>query len=78
MRKGASVSWNPVVERLPGYMESEVVGSIDIIFTPEHYVQALRAGFQMHIAKPVEPAELVVVVANLAGRMRGLESDKDA
>ncbi len=28
--------------------------------------RALRAGFQMHIAKPVEPAELVAVIANLA------------
>lgn len=30
--------------------------------------QALRAGFQMHVAKPVEPDELLTVVANLAGR----------
>ena len=29
-------------------------------------LQALRAGFQMHIAKPVEPDELIAVVANLA------------
>lgn len=36
----------------------------------EDRVQALRAGFQMHIAKPVEPDELVVAAANLAGRMR--------
>lgn len=30
--------------------------------------QALEAGFQIHVVKPVEPAELVAVVANLAGR----------
>lgn len=36
----------------------------------EDRVQALRSGFQMHIAKPVEPDELIVAVANLAGRMR--------
>ncbi|MBW4576560.1 MAG: PAS domain S-box protein [Aphanothece sp. CMT-3BRIN-NPC111] len=30
--------------------------------------QALSAGFQMHISKPVEPAKLVAGVANLAGR----------
>ena len=36
----------------------------------EDRVRALRSGFQMHIAKPVEPAELITVVANLAGRMR--------
>jgi hypothetical protein len=26
------------------------------------------AGFQMHVAKPVEPNELLAVVASLAGR----------
>lgn len=31
---------------------------------------ALLAGFQFHIAKPVEPAELVAVIANLTGRIR--------
>jgi CheY-like chemotaxis protein/anti-sigma regulatory factor (Ser/Thr protein kinase) len=36
----------------------------------EDRVQALRSGFQMHIAKPVESAELTAAVANLAGRMR--------
>ncbi len=36
----------------------------------EDRVQALRSGFQMHVAKPVESAELITVVANLAGRMR--------
>jgi signal transduction histidine kinase/ActR/RegA family two-component response regulator len=32
---------------------------------------ALLAGFQSHIAKPVEPAELIAVIANLAGRISG-------
>jgi len=30
--------------------------------------RALLAGFQLHIPKPVEPTELVAVVATLAGR----------
>jgi CheY-like chemotaxis protein len=30
--------------------------------------QALAAGYQMHVAKPVEPALLATVVANLGGR----------
>lgn len=30
---------------------------------------ALLAGFQSHIAKPVEPAELIAVIANLTGRI---------
>jgi CheY-like chemotaxis protein len=28
--------------------------------------RALQAGYQMHLPKPAEPAELVAVVANLA------------
>jgi two-component system, chemotaxis family, CheB/CheR fusion protein len=31
--------------------------------------EALAAGFQMHIAKPVEPAQLLYIVASLAGRI---------
>ncbi len=34
----------------------------------EERMQALLAGFQLHIPKPVNPSELVTVVANLAGR----------
>ena len=34
----------------------------------EDRMRALSAGFQLHAAKPVEPAELVAVVASLAGR----------
>lgn len=30
----------------------------------------LMAGYQMHLAKPVEPIELMVAVASLAGRRR--------
>ena len=33
---------------------------------------ALLAGFQSHVAKPVEHAELIAVIANLAGRIRGI------
>jgi CheY-like chemotaxis protein len=34
-------------------------------------VQALLAGFQIHLPKPVQPTELVAVVASLAGRTPG-------
>jgi signal transduction histidine kinase/ActR/RegA family two-component response regulator len=34
--------------------------------SPEDRRRALRAGFQMHLGKPVEPAEFVAVLANLA------------
>lgn len=34
----------------------------------EDRLKALRAGFQMHVPKPVELAELMTVVASVAGR----------
>ena len=35
----------------------------------EDRMRALGAGFQMHVPKPVEPAELLTVVASVAGRL---------
>jgi len=37
---------------------------------PEDRTKALRAGFRMYLAKPVEPAELLATVANVAGRTK--------
>jgi CheY-like chemotaxis protein len=34
----------------------------------EDRMRALRAGFLVHVAKPVEPSELVATVASVAGR----------
>ena len=34
----------------------------------EDRLQALRAGYSMHVPKPVEPAELAVVIASLTSR----------
>lgn len=34
----------------------------------EDRIKAINAGFQLHLAKPVEPAELLTVVASVAGR----------
>jgi signal transduction histidine kinase len=36
--------------------------------------RALRSGYQAHIAKPVEPSELVYLVAGLAGRTARISS----
>jgi PAS domain S-box-containing protein len=35
----------------------------------ESRIRTLRAGFQIHMPKPISPSELVAVVANLAGRI---------
>ena len=34
----------------------------------EDRTRALRAGFLVHVAKPVEPSELVATVASVVGR----------
>ena len=38
--------------------------------SPADRMSVLGAGFNMHVAKPVQPAELAMVVASLAGRVR--------
>jgi CheY-like chemotaxis protein len=40
----------------------------------EDRTQALRAGFLVHVSKPVEPSELVATVASVAGRTGGTGS----
>ena len=35
---------------------------------------ALASGFQMHVAKPVNPGELVSVIASLVGRQRWIRA----
>jgi PAS domain S-box-containing protein len=39
----------------------------------EDRTRTLDAGFQMHLPKPIEPAELVAVVANLTGRSQSID-----
>jgi CheY-like chemotaxis protein len=39
----------------------------------EDRLRALRAGYQMHISKPVELAELMTVMASLVGRSDKVE-----
>jgi signal transduction histidine kinase len=44
--------------------------AISAFATASDRARALRAGYQTHIAKPVEPTELAAVVASLAGAYR--------
>jgi CheY-like chemotaxis protein len=36
---------------------------------PEDRVRSIQAGFQAHLAKPIEPTELLALVASLCGRL---------
>ena len=58
-----------LLTRLDG--QRDELGRIPVIAltayaTTEDRVRLLAAGFRMHIAKPIEPAELVAGVANVA------------
>ncbi|MEO7273933.1 MAG: ATP-binding protein, partial [Vicinamibacterales bacterium] len=52
---------NPVVRRMPAAALTAYARSDD-------RVKALRAGFQVHLAKPIDPAELVTTIAALVER----------
>ncbi len=43
----------------------------------EDRMKALRAGFQIHLAKPIDPAELVTTIAALAKRFVVKRPDGD-
>jgi CheY-like chemotaxis protein len=52
---------NPLIRRVPAAALTAYARSDD-------RVKALRAGFQIHLAKPIDPTELVAAVAALAKR----------
>ena len=37
----------------------------------EDRLRALRAGYEMHVSKPIEYLELVTVIESIVGRQRG-------
>jgi len=55
---------NPAVRELPATALTAYARS-------EDRVKALRAGFQIHLAKPIDPAELVTTIAALARKFTG-------
>ena len=44
----------------------------------EDRMRALAAGFQTHVPKPVEPAELALVVASLVRTGTGVKEEPDS
>ncbi|HZJ15544.1 MAG TPA: ATP-binding protein [Chthoniobacteraceae bacterium] len=58
------------VRVLPGGRSVAAV-ALTALARPEDRTRALRAGFQMHVAKPVEATELVALVRNLTALARG-------
>ena len=54
---------NPSVRHLPA-------AALTAFARSEDRTKALRSGFEMHLAKPVDPGELVAAVAMLARRVK--------
>jgi CheY-like chemotaxis protein len=54
------------VRRLPSEQNGRIPAiALTAYARAEDRTQALRAGFNMHLAKPIEPGELLVVIATL-------------
>jgi CheY-like chemotaxis protein len=64
-----------LIRRVRAHTDKRVSGVRAVALTAyartEDRMQALRAGFQMHVPKPVDEAELTTVIAALTGRTPG-------
>ena len=58
------------MRELPGAAGRVPAVALTALARGEDRDRALLAGYQTHVSKPVDPAELVAVIANLAGRTR--------
>jgi len=56
------------VRRMAGAIAGVPAAALTALARVEDRKRALMAGYQTHLAKPVDPAELVAMVASLAGR----------
>ena len=57
------------IRRLPDAKVRDVpAATLTAYARPEDRVKALQSGFQIHLAKPIDPAELIVAVAALVKR----------
>ena len=69
-----------LIRRLRGLEHQESVlpaVAVTAYARSEDRTKAIRSGFQNHLAKPVEPAELLAVVSSLAGRKARTPPDGD-
>jgi CheY-like chemotaxis protein len=56
------------VRALPGAVARIPAIALTAFARSEDRTRALRAGFLVHVSKPVEPSELIATVASVAGR----------
>lgn len=63
------------IRKLPAEQGKTPAVALTAYARPQDRMQALTAGFQMHISKPVEPDELAAVIGSLTGRLEIKEND---
>jgi PAS domain S-box-containing protein len=56
------------VRELPRSVRNLPAAALTAYAQPEDRTRALRSGFQVHLAKPIDPSELIDAVETLAGR----------
>jgi CheY-like chemotaxis protein len=59
------------VRKLPSQKKDIPAAALTAYARSEDRARALRTGFEMHLAKPIDPSELVASVASLAKRRSG-------
>lgn len=63
------------IRKLPGPIGNVPAIALTAFGSAEDRINAFEAGFQMHVPKPVEPAELMMVIARLTGRSSNAFTD---
>ena len=56
------------IRQLPRAVRDVPAAALTAYAQPEDRTRALRSGFQVHLAKPIDPGELITAVESLAGR----------
>jgi PAS domain S-box-containing protein len=56
------------IRQMPRSIRDVPAAALTAYAQPEDRTRALRSGFQVHLAKPIDPGELITAVESLAGR----------
>ena len=65
----AAIVERPLAAQIAQIVTPDPLAALSAFARSEDRRRAMMCGFQTHVAKPVEPPELLAVVASLAGRV---------
>ncbi len=68
VRRREATSQETLLEHFPAQRQKLPAAALTAYARAEDRMRAIKEGFQIHLPKPVEPAELATVVASLVGR----------